>query len=98
MHQRAGEPPLARKVHSRCRVIRPRIVLVVVDDQQVRSRLTGCVADDLGLPVASARRPRARKDLVYCTLPAPRRVVGDRTAAGRSGRRTVAGETRVKPG
>jgi CheY-like chemotaxis protein len=54
-------------------------VLIVEDDQQIRSRLTGYVADDLGLPVAVARdasealaRARAaRPDVVLIDLTMP---------------------------
>jgi two-component system response regulator ResD len=60
-------------------VIRPRVVLIVERDQQIRSRLTGYVADDLGLPVAVARDANealarayaARPDVVLIDLTMP---------------------------
>jgi CheY-like chemotaxis protein len=36
-------------------MIRPRVVLVVEDDQLLRAQLTNYVANDLGLPTATAR-------------------------------------------
>ena len=58
---------------------RPRVVLIVEDDQQIRAQLTNYVAGDLGLPAATARDAAealarvasARPDVVLIDLTLP---------------------------
>ena len=60
-------------------MLRPRVVLIVEDDHQIRTQLTNYVAGDLGLPAATARDAvealarvsSARPDVVLIDLTMP---------------------------